>query len=86
MIAQGVQGRGTSQRDVLIVVELSATIESGDIDRVADAARILRHVGYEHVFPVVAGAYINEENLRHAKTRNVEVRIDRMDTDPIPDM
>ncbi|HKS91063.1 MAG TPA: hypothetical protein VJQ83_03970 [Tepidiformaceae bacterium] len=86
LIVQGVQGRGTAQRDVLLAVEVSNVIDARDIGRAAARAATLRTVGYEHAIPVVVGAYINDENRTVAKGLDVEVRIERLDTDPIPDI
>ncbi len=86
LIVQGVQGRGSTQRDVLLAVEVSNVIDARDIGRVAARAATLRAVGYAYAIPVVVGAYINDDNRAVAKGLDVEVRIERLDTDPIPDM
>jgi hypothetical protein len=69
-----------TRRDKLIALEVSATINRDDVQRVADRADILRRAGY-WVVPVVGGFRIAEPAARAAREREVAVDLRRWDGD-----
>jgi len=72
LLITGVRRIGTEKLNVLLVVEVSRTIEEQDILRARSRADILRRVGYEAV-PVVAGSAISDIDRSAALSNGVEV-------------
>ena len=73
IIVEGVQGgRGTPAMPALLAVEVSVTIDRGDVARARDRAAILRKVGYNAI-PVVAGARMDASLRDAAEAEGVRV-------------
>ncbi len=74
LIVSGREGRGDEARDVLLVVEISNTIDQSDLDRAVARAGILSSVGYA-AHPAVAGRTISPQTRAEAKTRGIGVHL-----------
>jgi hypothetical protein len=72
LIVEGVMGRGPDARNVLLAVEVSATVDRHDVERAIARAMTLRKVGYDAV-PAVAGARMDATLRDEAVKRGVEV-------------
>ena len=72
LLVQGRQGSGATAEDVLLVLELSRTIHSHDIERAAARALVLRKVGY-HAVAAVGGNSVDPRDRQLAEEAGVEI-------------
>ncbi|MCC6388061.1 MAG: hypothetical protein IT302_11845 [Dehalococcoidia bacterium] len=72
LIVEGVEGRGADARPAMLAVEISASVEAGDVERAAMRAAVLRQVGY-NAYPAVAGARMDARVRSIAEGSGVEV-------------
>lgn len=72
LLVEGKMGRGDTLRNVLLVVEVSTTVESSDVARAIARADILKRLGYDTI-PVVGGARMDAGLYDEAISRGVRV-------------
>ena len=75
LIVTGRRGRGDDAEEVMFAVEVSSTIDNGDVTRAADRAEILSGLGYP-AEPVAAGNTASEAVIGLARERGVFLVVD----------